>query len=379
MSLRASQARSWTGISLACRFLLCSILVGAFVTVGMCWMAAWDEFTPSPKGLAQYRFVDDAYARGSGESGEWRPGPLRWWDAVTPLSWHVGPRVWADGEIAAERAANPEVSGEAQDEQRGHWCATWRPGPGLSDSFVVRRSVFVASAAARPDERERSEMNNYVDFGGKVRIPTRLPLGLAGRGTPECAAFSADTLRAWEDLTLPGWAVLHGGNPEGAIRIDSRLGEQDRDISRRAEWHAGGVATEEVRAYGWPIRSLLVNGWRRDLEWHNEAGFDQGDTNEWWSDGLRNMQPLRTPVSMQLALPATGLPWQPLWFPFLANSLILGAPLTLAGIGVSRSVRWGFSKFRGRGCRCAHCGYSRTGLARGAACPECGRCESVTV
>jgi hypothetical protein len=116
----------------------------------------------------------------------------------------------------------------------------------------------------------------------------------------------------------------------------------------------------------------VVRGWREDLEWNDPAGSAQLDTNKWWSDGLCAIPPLRHPEGAQLALPATGLPWKPLWLPFLANSLILGVPLTLAGLGVSRAARAGIARFRGRGDRCPRCGYPRKGLDRGAACPECG-------
>ena len=363
-------------VSLACRTVLCSMAIGASVTVGLSWMAAWDESVPSPQGIAQYRFVYDADAIGSGESGEWRPAPLRWWTALTPRSWPVGPRVWADRDIEAERAANPQISAEAEDEQERLWCVVWRAGPGLSDSFFVRRFTFVPSPQGGPDEITWAELSNYLDFGGDVRVRTGLPSGvpesLVGRGTPRAARFFTETPAEWESIRLPGWALLRGETPKSTIRIDLDPGEPDPDAARRVEWRAGGITTEEIRAYGWPIRCMLVRGWREDLEWGEPAGSAQLDTNRWWSDGLCAFPPLRHPEGAQLALPATGLPWKPLWLPFLANSLILGVPLTLAGVGVLRTVRWGTARIRGKGDKCPRCGYARTGLARDAACPECG-------
>ena len=370
----APRPRAWS--LPACRTVLCSIFIGASLTIGLSWMAAWDESLPSPQGLAQYRFVSDADFMGSGESGEWRPTPLRWWTALTPRSWHVGPRVWADRDIEAERVANPQISGEAEDDQGRLWCVSWRAGPGLSDSFSVRRFIFIPSPQGGTDERTWAELSNYLDFGGDVRVRTGLPSGvpaaLVGRGTPGAARFFTETQAEWESARLPRWVLLCGVTPASTTRIDLDPGAPDPDAARRVEWRAGGITTEEVRAYGWPIRCLVVRGWREDLEWNDPAGSAQLDTNKWWSDGLCAIPPLRHPEGAQLALPATGLPWKPLWLPFLANSLILGVPLTLAGVGVSRAARAGLAKFRGRGDRCPRCGYPRKGLARGAACPECG-------
>ena len=335
-------------------------------------MAAWDESMPSPDGLAGGRSLYDADALGTGAHGELRPLPLRWWEALTPRSWHAGPRIWADRDSPTERAAFPELVGEAEDDSGARWSVTWRDGPGLSDSFCVRREAFVASCSPTADERERAALNNYADFRGEDRAPSGLPQGLMGRGTPSCVSFANGAQRSWEALQLPRWAVLPTSVPTGVVRLDLLEAEQDIDASQRAELHAGGMTTHEVRAYGWPLRAILVTGWRRDLEWYSDAGLDEGETNEWSSDGLGSLQPLRTAVGPQLALPATGLPWKPLWLPFLANSLILGVPLTLAGVGVSSTVRWGIARIRGKGDKCPRCGYARKGLAPGAACPECG-------
>ena len=355
--------------------LISSMAVGTCASVGLCWMAAWDEYLPSPQGLAQYRFVHDPAYIGVGESGEGRPRPLKWWTALTPRSWHVGPRVWADRDIEAEHAANPQISVEAKDDEGGLWCVVWRAGPGLSDSFSIRRFVFVASPHGGVDGLERATLNNHLDFGGDVRtregLPSGLPVGLVGRGTPSSARFYTETEAEWESVRLPRWALLRGETPERAVWLYLRPGEARPAATELGS--AGGVATEEVRAYGWPIRCLVVRGWREDLEWHDGADrFHADDTTRWWSDGLWAAPPIRWADGKQLNLPATGLPWRPLWLPFLANSLILGVPLTLAGLGVSHAARWGFAKVRRRRNRCPRCSYPRTGLARGAACPECG-------
>jgi hypothetical protein len=357
----------------ACCFLACSFALGAFATVGLCWMAAWDEYMPSPHGLAQYQFLPDADLIGSGDSGEWRPTPLKWWAALTPRSWHVGPRVWADRDKAEQRIAYPQVTGEAEDALGELWSVMWRPGPGLSDSLVLRRAVYVDPSSAEPNERRRADLNLALDFGVEPRVSSPLPSSLVGRGIPACTSFSNETLGAWSEVVLPSWAVILGAEPDSDDRLNLTDSEPDGDALQRAAWSAIGETVEEHRAYGWPLRSMHVRGWRRRLDWFGDEGSSQRFTDEWASDGLGEMPPLGFyDAALQLRLPATGLPWKPLWLPFLANSLILGVPLTLAGFGVSRAARWGFAKFRGRCDTCPTCGYPRKGLARGAACPECG-------
>ena len=254
--------RAW--ISLACRAVLCSAVVGACVTIGLSWMAAWDESVPSPQGLAQYRFVYDADAIGSGESGESRPAPLRWWTALTPRSWHVGPRVWADRDIEAERAANPEISLEAEDDQGRLWCVVWRAGPGLSDSFFVRRFTFVPSPQGGPDEITWAELSNYLDFGGDVRVRTGLPSGvpaaLVGRGTPRAARFFTETQAEWESARLPG------GHFCAARRRRRRSGSTSTLERRTQMWRVAlsGVRAGSRRRRSAPTAGRFVAWWCAD-------------------------------------------------------------------------------------------------------------------
>ena len=131
----------------------------------------------------------------------------------------------------------------------------------------------------------------------------------------------------------------------------------------------------ETRLYGWPLRGLSVQGLR--IQSWTLADPDRDDLiivlqDDHWTDALLDFEHHPNWSFDADQPPATGLPWKPLWLPFLANSLILGLPLTLAGVGAARAARAGLAKFRGRGDRCPRCGYPRKGLARGAACPECG-------
>jgi hypothetical protein len=62
------------------------------------------------------------------------------------------------------------------------------------------------------------------------------------------------------------------------------------------------------------------------------------------------------------------LPLLPDWPPFIANSVFWGGTFWLTTGGLRR---WRRARRRERGL-CLSCGYDRSGLASGAACPECG-------
>jgi hypothetical protein len=217
---------------------------------------------------------------------------LKWWAALTPRSWHVGPRVWADRDKAEQRIAYPQVTGEAEDALGELWSVMWRPGPGLSDSLVLRRAVYVDPSSAEPNERRRADLNLALDFGVEPRVSSPLPSSLVGRGIPACTSFSNETLGAWSEVVLPSWAVILGAEPDSDDRLNLTDSEPDGDALQRAAWSAIGETVEEHRAYGWPLRSMHVRGWRRRLDWFGDEGSSQRFTDEWASDGLGEMPPL---------------------------------------------------------------------------------------
>ena len=131
----------------------------------------------------------------------------------------------------------------------------------------------------------------------------------------------------------------------------------------------------ETRLYGWPLRCMSVQGVRiqrwtvpdpdRDDrillsqdDHQTNALFDFKHHSNWSFDADQS--------------PATGLPWRPLWLPFLANALILGVPCVPAAAGSARAFGWVGRRIRGSGNKCPNCGYPRSGIARETACPECG-------
>ncbi len=68
--------------------------------------------------------------------------------------------------------------------------------------------------------------------------------------------------------------------------------------------------------------------------------------------------------------PSAVLPYRPLWFGLMVNSLVFGVPAYFAFLGLRQITRWRRKrKYRSRG-QCELCGYNITGLST---CPECGQ------
>lgn len=106
---------------------------------------------------------------------------------------------------------------------------------------------------------------------------------------------------------------------------------------------------------GWPLRAMA--GSAEDV---SQSQKRRG-TEEW-----------RSRFAIQVAGPSKIvpklLPLMPLWPGFVVNTLFYTGMVVLIGRGWGAARR---SRLRRRGL-CTGCGYPRTGLAPGAACPECG-------
>ena len=362
------------------RLSIASLLVGALATTAINWMAAWEEYYPSPGATKRWPFTDESEHPERYLSADFFDTSivdrhfLMWaWQASTPHEWRVAPRIWGREHIAALRT-NTEIHAECADGIGGEWRVSWRRGLGLTDSLVVHSYTFVPSqnGPQYPESaREMAEMYQ-ADAAASERAA---PKALEAHGIRPCSSFRSSA--QWHLVRIPSWATLTSETPAHSTRLDLRPDWEDVDAPVRSALYAGGLTTEEVRAYGWPLRNMLVRGWRRDLEWRFHRGLSRdtyAPTREWWSDGLGDFPPLMRAHGAQLTLPATGLPWKPLWLPFLANALLLGAPLTLVGVSLRNGLGWCWRWMRRRsGDRCRRCGYSRIGIAHDTPCPECGK------
>jgi hypothetical protein len=126
---------------------------------------------------------------------------------------------------------------------------------------------------------------------------------------------------------------------------------------RQNSWLWGG-AIQDVR--GWPLPAL-------GCQWTFWAPWPDADDPNW---------PTTLPAATLaggVELPASrnglrALPYRPVWAGLLGNSAVYALVwwATLFGFAATRRG------LRRRRAQCPACGYSRSGLAAGAACPECG-------
>ncbi len=136
-----------------------------------------------------------------------------------------------------------------------------------------------------------------------------------------------------------------------------------------------GLRIHETRVYGWPLRCLVVQG-AREIRWAPPPEGTPGRltlTDSLWTSGLgasgnwtRNAKPF-------FEAPAIGVSTTPIW-PLLVGNAAIFAAVPLLTLYASRLLRSSLHWLRARRSptNCPRCGYPRNGLARGAACPECG-------
>ncbi len=341
---------------------LCSAVVssGIFASLSVAWFGAWDLATRSIE-TAQGSII------GAGGFVVHTPLLLRALRVVTPERWHAWPRSNelfvtepTDGCSPDPKLHEPLSVGLLRIDAV---CTD-----GLFDIVTVSRTIPAVDDHDIAWQSPTSTPAHALEDDASRQAVLLRRLGASGEAVPhiqlnDCRLDMLELLA--EHGEVDGmWLTLDG-------EIGAELDPQASSMSPPSALAWSTVKTAEIRIFGWPLRCLAVYGNSEERSAFTTDGDEVAWRHRSKSDGILGTPPIGDwpPVS---ALPATGLPWKPLWLPFLANSLILGVPLTLAGVGVSRAARAGLAKFRGRGDRCPRCGYPRKGLARGAACPECG-------
>jgi len=336
------------------------VLSGVFASVSVAWFGAWDLATRSIE-TAQGSII------GAGGFALHTPLLLRTLRVTTPERWHAWPR-------SDELFVAGPTDGASPDPFRHELLSVGLLRidavctDGLFDIVTVTRTISAADDHDTASQSATSAPAHALEDDPPRQAVLLRRLGASGEAVPHIQ-LSHRCLDMLELLAEHGevegmWLTLDG-------EIGAELQRQASSTNPPSALAWSTVKTAEIRTFGWPLRCLAVYGNSEERSAFTPDGDEVAWRHRSKSDGILAYSPIGDwpPVS---ALPATGLPWKPLWLPFLANSLILGMPLTLASVGVSRAARAGLAKLRGRGDRCARCGYPRKGLDRGAACPECG-------
>jgi uncharacterized OB-fold protein len=167
--------------------------------------------------------------------------------------------------------------------------------------------------------------------------------------------------RARESAPVPArWppevSAPAGWPPPAAARLGESAAADILEL--RAGWPhdeaAGYTLFAAVGRCGWPARALHT--WTRvraDIQ-GGRAAVDEAESAVWT---------IRQTPQVRYVLPVL-----PLWPGFAVDTLLYAA----AGFGAARGARSLRHRTRARRGRCPGCGDDRAGLAKDAACPECG-------
>lgn len=153
---------------------------------------------------------------------------------------------------------------------------------------------------------------------------------------------AAAGVQGWLELELDREDVSHS---DMAVRRIVPAGvqplEPDSQIRRMIGFSLCSRRVMETRHYGWPLRGMSVQGVR--IQRWTVADPERDDLifvvkDDHWTDALVDFKHHSNWSFDADQPPATGLPWKPLWLPFLANSLVLGAPFVAMAVGFTRTL-----------------------------------------
>lgn len=359
----------------AAAFLATPLILGAAMTFAICAMAAWD--------LSVAPLAANFNVFGGGNCGFTEPALLRLWRRFV---------AYERPDIPYEQPRLRPPDGESADEE-GASVGAFTVGESwwyyqLSRGFYDRVSVTTLTPVvpdSGQDEPSFDAFRRWSQWQSLVPPGATESSFAAAVATVEEIGDQAFGMmpERWSPSILwsCGSAQPHGASVSRLPTTTPDL-EPDSVIWTAARTGHIGRRECETRVYGWPLRCLWVQG-VREQEWQiawvvyedGKGGWEfiRAVRDEHWTNALADFSGHWSWSCDSELAPASGIPWRPLWIPLLANSLALGLPLTLFGVGVSRATTWGWRRLIGRGRRrCSNCGYSRTGIASGTRCPECG-------
>jgi hypothetical protein len=319
-------------------FACTSLLIGAVCTGTICAMAAWDlAYPPEPT-------LGNLYGR----------GPCGFEEPIGLLLWRKVVKVdQTDSYSGTERVCSntPEANSSAG-------------GFRLEDSWwqydfdyplCDRVSVTTLTPASETPGMERPNFGAFCRWmrmqsqcrTDQADVRFQLPDELLLQDRPEAVGtppkrwgssalwghFRPSRHRSWESRTPPYAPTLE---PDSVIDAAARTGH----IGRRVY---------ETRVYGWPLRCLWIKG-VREQEWRIAWGVDDFGEGAWsfvgviydrhWTSAALDFT-AHSNWSCDAELPpASGIPWQPVWGAFLANTIVIGVPIRASISAISYGWPW---------------------------------------
>ena len=337
---------------------------GATATMLIAVMGSWDASNPSPYNPKMGLF---------GSGGYPLHPVLASWKAITPLSWRRSEWMYE-----WQSASQGEVFGVFF---VGGAIVHWVFGRGLFDEVFVERMSGVEFS--ENVARQRSWLDNDK-LAHEFTAPPWLdaPAGIVAFGNPIPEVFGTswwlrsikvplggmteirDDRRRREMIEVPKEEQVSPADWGVMTRDGDWLPQTEYEVSLTDDSFTNSREIQQFRAFGWPLRSVILHGVMRTVEWPRSPENERYERIEFWTDGLGDWD-VGYRTSAQES-PAVGIAWKPIWPMFLANSVILGLPLVAVGWCVVRVCRTRHAKRH-----CQSCGYNLHG-SQSSHCPECG-------
>jgi hypothetical protein len=371
--LSSNRLRKWA------TFLVIDAVAGAAATVALCSFAAWDLSIPAEQPGGVF---------GRAPSFD-EPTLLGWYRRVIPR-WAAAQWAYDQERFVLLESSEGGSSDRTESSHEGGLPAA-PMGYFITENVLVRFEVGEGfyDRVIRTTVGVSEPTGDELDSNAAVGLHDWLSIELA-REVDEPATFELrHPYPAWLSPQAVGTRMRSAGNPalwsEHAPQSDMtvrRLSpasiqplEPDSQLWRMTGSSLFSREVVETRLYGWPLRCMSVQGVRLhrwtvpELDRHDQILLSQ-DVHQ--TNAIIDFKHHSNWSFDADQPPATGLPWKPMWLPFLANSLILGAPVVLVATGLTRALGWAGRRIRGSGNKCPNCGYPRSGIAHDSACPECG-------